>query len=386
MLENWVGSLGCATRGGAGVLRVVVFRLPHGTGYRYREAVVRLPWLGALLISGLCLVGCGEGDADPSDSDDEKSESQENEESGDGQGDSPSELPEDEDDAGTPKDDDSDGGSSDPKSEEPDSEKPESSPGDDSSPEGDKPEGEKPDKDKPKGKGPAGTCGEGGKIGSIEKISLEGAGDRHYFVGAPKKEGPLPLVIAFHGDEGSPNAVKSFWTPVWRKEQSFILVMTQCPGCKSWYKGDTKANAQYLWDVLEDVSDNYNVDVSRVYGIGYSGGSVFLALHGFEFQNVFAAIQWHCGGGRGYAKPPRDDCKVAGRIVIAKDDFLWDSAKTVEKNLKSNGHEVDFVEAECSGHCCHTKDLAVGAWAWMKGKTKCGGEVGGQCAEITDLP
>lgn len=194
------------------------------------------------------------------------------------------------------------------------------------------------------------------------------------------------MVIAFHGDEGSPNAVRSFWTPVWRKEQSFILVMTQCPGCTSWYKGDTKANAQYLWDVLEDVSDNYNVDVSRVYGIGYSGGSVFLALHGFEFQNVFAAVQWHCGGGRGYAKPPREDCKVAGRIVIAKDDFLWDSAKTVEKNLTSNGHKVDFVTAECSGHCCHTNDLAVGAWAWMQKHTKCGGEVGGSCAEITDLP
>lgn len=241
-------------------------------------------------------------------------------------------------------------------------------------------------KDQPKGDGPAGSCGEGGKIGSIEKVSLEGSGDRHYFVGVPNKEGPLPMVVAFHGDEGSPNAVRSFWTPVWRKEQAFILVMTQCPGCKSWYKGDTKANAQYLWDVLEDVGDNYNVDVSRIYGIGYSGGSVFLALHGFEFQSVFAGIQWHCGGGRGYAKPPREDCKVAGRIVISKDDFLWDSAKTVEKSLKSNDHQVEFVTAQCEGHCCHTNDLAAGAWAWMQKQSKCGGEVGGECAELTDLP
>lgn len=291
-------------------------------------------------------------------------------------------LPDDEPD----QEDPSQSSSQTPEKESPEASQPDPTPKEEGSPEEKSPEEESPKKDKPKGDGPAGTCGEGGKVGVIEKVTLEGGTDRHYFVGVPNKEGPLPMVVAFHGDEGSPNAVRSFWTPVWKKEQSFILVMTQCPGCTSWYKGDTKANAQYLWDVLEEVGDNYNVDVSRIYGIGYSGGSVFLALHGFEFQNVFAGIQWHCGGGRGYAKPPRDDCKVAGRIVISKDDFLWDSAKTVEKNLQTNDHKVEFVTAECEGHCCHTNDLAVGAWAWMQKQTKCGAVVGGKCAELTDLP
>lgn len=327
----------------------------------------------------LFLAGCGPGEEQEDSAADSSKEEEEDTPVGSSlPGSSDNNLPDE-------GDDDPEPSSQTPEDDSPEASEPEPSPGDDS-PKEESPEEESPKKDKPKGDGPAGTCGEGGKVGTIEKVTLEGGTDRHYFVGVPNKEGPLPMVVAFHGDEGSPNAVRSFWTPVWKKEQAFILVMTQCPGCTSWYKGDTKANAQYLWDVLEDVGDNYNVDVSRIYGIGYSGGSVFLALHGFEFQNVFAGIQWHCGGGRGYAKPPRDDCKVAGRIVISKDDFLWDSAKTVEKNLQSNDHQVEFVTADCEGHCCHTNDLAVGAWAWMQKQTKCGAEVGGECAELTDLP
>ena len=234
---------------------------------------------------------------------------------------------------------------------------------------------------------PAGSCGMAGQKGDIVQVDLGGA-DRWYYVGAPASDEPLPMVVAFHGDEGHPDdAVTWFWSPVWEDEQSFILVMTKCPGCSSWYTGDQAAKTQYLWDVLEDVAANHNVDVNRIYAIGYSGGSSFLADHGLEFQDVFAGIQWHCGGGwTSYVPPPKDTCKVDGRFVIATDDFLWDNAKAMESLLLEHGHEVEFIEAACSGHCCHTDDLAEGAWAWFQARTKCDGIVAGECAAITDLP
>lgn len=237
---------------------------------------------------------------------------------------------------------------------------------------------------------PAGTCGEGGPKGQIIEVNL-GSPERWYIIGAPNTDEPLPLVMAFHGDEGNPyNSTRYIWGSYWEDlaDPGFIAVMTKCPGCESWYQGDTDANAAYVWDVLTDVSSQHNVDINQVYAVGYSGGSEFLSLHGWEFQGVFAAIQWTCGGNAygPYTEPPRPDCKVRGRIVISADDFLWDGAQNLRQRLEQEGHEYEFVEAQCSGHCCDTPDHNVGAWAWFQNHTKCGGVVTGECAELEELP
>ena len=234
---------------------------------------------------------------------------------------------------------------------------------------------------------PAGTCGPEGPTSGVVQVTLDSP-ERWYYLGAPPSDDPLPLVLAFHGDEGHPDeAVTWFWEPVWEVHQDFIIAMMKCPGCTSWYQGDTTVNVQYVWDVLEDISSTHNVDVSRIYAIGYSGGSSFLAMHGLEFQSVFAGIQWHCGGGwTSYVPPPAPACKVDGRFVISTDDFLWDNAKAMEALLLENDHEVEFIEAACSGHCCHTDDLAEGAWAWFKQRTKCDDIVTGECAAVDDIP
>jgi hypothetical protein len=237
--------------------------------------------------------------------------------------------------------------------------------------------------------GPAGSCGMGGGTGEILQIEL-GSPERWYLIGARDTDEPLPLVLAFHGDEGDPfNSTRYIWGSYWEQtNEPFHVVMTKCPGCTSWYQGDTNANADYVWEVLADVAANHNVDVSRIYAIGFSGGSEFLGLHGFEFQDVFAGIQWTCGGGAygPYTPPSRPDCKVHGRIVIAADDFLWDGAQDLLARLQQEGHPHEFVEAQCSGHCCDTDDDNSGAWAWFQQQVKCDAEVPGMCAELEALP
>jgi len=237
--------------------------------------------------------------------------------------------------------------------------------------------------------GPAGSCGQGGGTGSIVQVEL-GSPERWYLIGAHDTDEPLPLVLAFHGDEGDPfNSTRYIWGSYWEQQQPpFIAVMTKCPGCTSWYQDDTAFNADYVWDVLADVAANHNVDVSRIYAVGYSGGSEFLAIHGWEFQDVFAGIQFTCGGNAytPYTPPSRPDCKVHGRIVIAQDDFLWDGAQNLLARLQDEGHDWDYVDAQCSGHCCDTPDDNVGAWEWFQTVTKCDSVVGGDCAELDTLP
>lgn len=184
-------------------------------------------------------------------------------------------------------------------------------------------------------------------------------------------------------------STRYIWGSWWEQNSPPMhVVMTKCPGCTSWYQGDTDANAQYVWDVPADVAANHNVDVSRIYAVGYSGGSEFLSIHGWEFQDTFAGIQFTCGGNayRPYIPPPREDCKVRGRIVISQDDFLWDSAQDLRARLEDEGHEHEYVDAQCSGHCCDTEDDNQGAWEWFQTVTKCGAEVPGDCADLNTLP
>lgn len=237
--------------------------------------------------------------------------------------------------------------------------------------------------------GPAGSCGDGGGTGEILQIEL-GSPERWYLIGAHDTDEPLPLVLAFHGDEGDPfMSTRYIWGSYWEQEQPpFIAVMTKCPGCTSWYQGDTSANADYVWEMLADVAANHNVDVSRIYAVGYSGGSEFLSIHGWEFQDVFAGIQFSCGGNafHPYSAPSRDDCKVAGRVVISQDDFLYRGAQQLLARLQNEGHPNEYVDAQCSGHCCDTPDMNVGAWEWFQTVTKCDAIVPGVCAELDALP
>ncbi len=237
--------------------------------------------------------------------------------------------------------------------------------------------------------GPYGTCGAGGVVGSRESVHLASG---EYLVWSPPidPDHPLPLVVGLHGDEGHPDqALTYIWGPVWQARQDFLLVLPVCPAHNgSWWDSDTSAHADFIDDVLHDLAVSYNVDIDRVYAVGYSGGSTWLSWHGFEFQDIFAGIQWTCGGATPhYQAPPQEDCKVDGRFHIAVDDFLWDGAQSTANAMENHGHEVEWATASCSGHCCtNTPDDAHEALDWFLARTKCDSTAGAGCGFLDDLP
>jgi poly(3-hydroxybutyrate) depolymerase len=109
---------------------------------------------------------------------------------------------------------------------------------------------------------------------------------------------PIPLVVALHGDEGNSDSVKTYWDPVWREHHDFVVVLPQNPlelgdlneGWAAW----PDAGARFLWDVLDDVTARYNVDMSRVYLTGVSAGAVFIGQRGSSPPRaaVIAVVTW----------------------------------------------------------------------------------------------
>jgi MYXO-CTERM domain-containing protein len=232
-----------------------------------------------------------------------------------------------------------------------------------------------------------GSCGTGGPTGRHINVPFAPS---EYWVWAPADQTKAyPLVVAFHGDEATPEqSQRFFWDPVWQKDPNFIVVTPRAPyAMGSWYQ-EQAMHETWVDTVMQDVFAKYNVDLDRVYATGDSGGSVFLATYGLKRQNWFAGIQWSCGGGgRGYTAPPRDDCKLAARFVISPSDFLYDGAQSLNMTLLSHGHVTDFAEQTCMGHCCGpNSEYGAGAWAWMQTRTHCQSSSGPGCGMPGTLP
>lgn len=217
----------------------------------------------------------------------------------------------------------------------------------------------------------------------IKTVAFNGS---WYWLGVPslKKNKPLPIIIALHGDEGHPNNMKSFWEDLWRTKQDFIFIAPECPvgicnkrGVNTWSKGGYNGSEpQGLWlrGVIDQVVAKYAVDEKRIYAVGYSGGSIFLGYQGFKmFQDVFAGIQWFCGGvneteDQVYKEPENPDCKVPGRLIISRKgdvNYLVTAADRISEILKNNGHKNDYLDTGCDGHCCDVYKYSENAYNWF---------------------
>ncbi len=126
--------------------------------------------------------------------------------------------------------------------------------------------------------------------------------------------------------------------------------------------------------MLNQVVSKYNVDKKRIYAAGYSGGSIFLGYQGFKmFQDVFAGIQWFCGGineteEQVYQAPENPDCKVPGRLIISRSGdftYLVTAADRISEILKNNGHQNDYLDTGCQGYCCDAYKYSENAYDWF---------------------
>lgn len=241
------------------------------------------------------------------------------------------------------------------------------------------------------GSGPRGTCGRGGASTDSDFARVDLA-ESHYLIAAPDSPGPHPLVVSLHGDgAGARSGAMTTWMAAWRPRRDFILVAPEAPtGGPSWRLGDQEASVRFLIQVLNDVARRYDVDVNRVYVQGFSGGSTFLGWFGFLFQDVFAAMALHCGGWsleRDNYDLPAPACRTPARFVIADDDFLQPGARSIHDDLRSLGHEVEWVDPGCSGHCCGDQRRYVAeSLAWFLTHTKCDAADTGGCGRLTDVP
>ncbi len=130
--------------------------------------------------------------------------------------------------------------------------------------------------------------------------TLESAGStRSYLLYTPEQlpSGPAPLLFSFHGSGGVPqNQVDTSHFDKLADQHGFIAVFPAGAFTNTVTERSWNANAeagvddvQFVRDIIEDVAAQQNVDRSRIYTSGMSGGARVSSLLACELSDVLAA-------------------------------------------------------------------------------------------------
>lgn len=108
---------------------------------------------------------------------------------------------------------------------------------------------------------------------------------------------PNPLLVALHGDEGAPSIIVNYWQGA-ALDAGYILFAPECPrseGCTgSWWQWNH--SMAWLFAQVDLVAAEYNIDLSRVYASGASGGAFYLGYRADELAPRFAGVNYLSGG------------------------------------------------------------------------------------------
>jgi polyhydroxybutyrate depolymerase len=156
---------------------------------------------------------------------------------------------------------------------------------------------------------------------------------RQLYVNAPDQSKPRPLVLVLHDDSSSASEIeRSSEASKVAGRKNFVVAYPEAVG-GTWRAADPRgADAQYLRDVVQYVSQEYKIDSKRVYVWGLGEGAKLaeeVACAGTD--RVFAAVGFV---GRFDGELGRDCPPEVGKKLISQDSWdrkvtndLWDESK-----------------------------------------------------------
>ncbi len=121
---------------------------------------------------------------------------------------------------------------------------------------------------------------------------------RHYLVAEPSSmEGPLPVLIFFHGGGGNAPMISRIGFSRLAEERGYLLVYPHAirghwqVGMTDHPKYDPNIDdLNFVQALLEQLKSQYSVDSSRIYAAGISNGGMMSHWVGAEFSEDFVAI------------------------------------------------------------------------------------------------
>lgn len=179
-----------------------------------------------------------------------------------------------------------------------------------------------------------------------------------------------PLVMFLHGSgESGADGVRQTQVGLgpfisrYRTKCPFIAVFPQSPNAKTWFRGP---QAKIMFEILDKVQRDYNVDPDRIYLTGISMGGFGTWEMAMMRPDLFAAIIPICGGG------PVEFIDALKHMPIwcfhgARDDRVpVKLSRVLIDRLKEIGGDPKYTEFPNLDHICWDAAYASkGLFPWM---------------------
>ena len=122
---------------------------------------------------------------------------------------------------------------------------------------------------------------------------------------------PAALLVVLHGDEGAPGLIANAFGPI-ASSHNMIMFAPQCPtalGCRfangtggdtnswwSWLQYSQTYDDAWVGDQVARIESAYDLDRTREYLVGWSGGADYLGWYAFQHSASFAGAAFLAGG------------------------------------------------------------------------------------------
>ncbi len=184
----------------------------------------------------------------------------------------------------------------------------------------------------------------------------------------PKVKWPLVMFLHGSGESGADGVRQTRvglgpFLAAYRKKCPFIAVFPQSPNAQTWFRG---IQAKIMFEILDKVQRDYNVDPDRIYLTGISMGGFGTWEMAMMRPDIFAALIPICGGG------PVEFVDPLKRMPIwcfhgARDDRVpVKLSRALIDRLKKIGGEPKYTEFPNESHMCWDTAYATqGLFPWM---------------------
>ena len=158
----------------------------------------------------------------------------------------------------------------------------------------------------------------------------------------PEGEGPVPLLVALHGDHQPIAELHEAWKQKTVK-RGIALLSLACPralGCNgSYWRWDGEPD--WVSEQIAKVSAARAVDRDRLWLVGWSGGASYIGWRTQAFERTFAAIVIH-GGGMAPASSACVEPKVPLYFLVGDKNPLHHLAGQLREHYVACGSDVTW--------------------------------------------
>jgi polyhydroxybutyrate depolymerase len=141
-----------------------------------------------------------------------------------------------------------------------------------------------------------------GAVTETNETMLFGGLTRSYILAKPTSYAAskaYPLVFVFHGNPGTASDMRAANPFDVASRDQAVIVYPQGLGYNWDLYSPLSTNNDMPWiqALVAEIATKVNIDTSRVFGHGFSGGAFFVAQMACRVAGVFKAISVHAGGG-----------------------------------------------------------------------------------------